>query len=122
MAGAFLFGSGPVEKGQAVQLELVPPAKIWGSQSPLRYVGHVVRVEELGESNVGIAVAFESGEASQDVAVPANITESESELLQFRLASVLHEFYTLLEEYAPAWYTPEHRQRAESVLKLFKRS
>ena len=32
------------------------------------------------------------------------------------LAQALSELYQLLEEYAPAWYTQQHRERAKAAL------
>lgn len=42
----------------------------------------------------------------------------EVELEPTRLAAVLRELYDLLEQYAPAWYTEEHHERAESALRI----
>jgi hypothetical protein len=33
-----------------------------------------------------------------------------------RLVQALYDLYQLLEEYAPSWYTDEHRQKAEAAL------
>ena len=34
----------------------------------------------------------------------------------------LEDLYDLLEEYAPAWYTEEHRERAQAALRSVKKS
>ncbi|HEY1263158.1 MAG TPA: hypothetical protein VGF06_06525 [Terriglobales bacterium] len=39
-----------------------------------------------------------------------------------QLAEALHNLYDLLEEYAPAWYTQEHREKAEAALRMLKGS
>ena len=39
-----------------------------------------------------------------------------------RLAEALEDLYELLEEYAPAWYTQEHREKAEAALRMLKGS
>jgi hypothetical protein len=41
------------------------------------------------------------------------------EILQLRKA--LKMLYDLLEDYAPAWYTEEHHDRAEAALRLVDR-
>jgi hypothetical protein len=45
--------------------------------------------------------------------------------MQLRLTQVadaLAELYNLLEQYAPLWYTQEHHEKAESALRLTKKS
>jgi hypothetical protein len=39
-----------------------------------------------------------------------------------QLADALEGLYELLEEYAPAWYTQEHREKAEAALRMLKGS
>jgi hypothetical protein len=39
-----------------------------------------------------------------------------------QLAAALEDLYELLEEYAPAWYTQEHREKAEAALRMIKGS
>lgn len=53
----------------------------------------------------------------------ANIGGPESaQLHSAKVAEVLRELFNLLEEYAPVWYTEEHRDRAVAVLRDFEES
>ena len=48
-------------------------------------------------------------------------SESETDLVQERLAEALADLHSLLNEFAPSWYTQEHHTKAESALQLLKR-
>ena len=43
--------------------------------------------------------------------------ESGMEVDRVRLLDALEELHRLLEEYAPAWYTQEHHEKAEAALR-----
>jgi hypothetical protein len=56
---------------------------------------------------------------------PSGDQREESDAFQRRLAygvEVLQELFNLLEEYAPTWYTEEHRSRAVRALRGLEES
>lgn len=46
---------------------------------------------------------------------------SKADLSQERIVRAVNQLYQLLEEYAPSWYTQEHRDAAEAALKSAER-
>jgi hypothetical protein len=49
-----------------------------------------------------------------------NADSSKAQLDHARLVEVLSELYTLLEHYAPTWYTQAHHEKAEAALRAVK--
>jgi hypothetical protein len=74
------------------------------------------------------------GQESGDLMLDRNIAQSDVSAHPHRISyvsapkkdaqpkEVLEELQNLLEEYAPMWYTDEHRERVQSVLQSRKRS
>jgi hypothetical protein len=62
-------------------------------------------------------------EQSNVTSLPRRLNkQAEMERQLSRVADALAELYDLLEQYAPVWYTREQHERAESALRLLKRS
>jgi hypothetical protein len=70
-------------------------------------------------------IKLQKKEEVRDVAVGARTAEEYSNELQLQrtlLTEVLEELYLLLEDYAPAWYTEFHHERAKAVLASMRKS
>jgi hypothetical protein len=49
---------------------------------------------------------------------PSGVSQENRPPMALNPAAVLRELYELLEDYAPAWYSEEHHERAVAALKL----
>ena len=61
---------------------------------------------------------LESGEATRSRREQPDASPAQLE----SIAGVFRELFNLLEQYAPAWYTEEHHNRAVAALRVFDES